>query len=777
MTRRTRRLALASGAVLLLAGAGYYLRGSEAGPRVLLVGLDGADWRILRPLLDRGEMPHLASLIERGASGPLRSIEPLISPPIWTSIATGVKPERHGITWFLCDTDRPGERVPVTSALRKAKAFWNVLSEHGTSVGVVGWWATFPAERVRGFLVSDFVGFHGFGNSGRGVETALGKTHPPSLLDAIEAALPDPNRVGLEEARRFLAIGEEELAEARRGEGRHAESIPLFLTYLATADAYARIAEIAYRKHPTDLLAVYFELPDATSHLFARYAPPKTSAVSEEGFARFSTTVEEAYRHQDELLGRLIRLVGESAAIFVVSDHGFRWGERRPREGDRVEVGKAHLWHEREGILVAAGPGIRSGSRIEKASVLDVAPTLLRYLGAPVARDLDGGVLVDLFEPEWLEANPPPEVDSYGEGGGARRLAEASAEFARGVEEEQTRRLAALGYLSVDASSAEMRRGRTSLLVREEKWEEAEEEARSLVRKTPSDAGARILLAEILRRTRRLALAREQYEAAYSLAPDHPGVLLGLGEVVADLGDLPTAEAWLREALERGGDSPRGRLDLGHVLHLQRRPAEAKEEFEAALALDPRSPAALYNLGVIEQESGHPLEAAGFYRRAIEASAGEVRARMNLAVILSGRGEAERAIALLAEASRLSPEDADIRYNLGTLYLGAGMTQSAVEELEAAVRLDPDLREAHFNLGRAFVSRGSPLEAIRAFEVAARLERRDPESRYAIAVVEASIGREERARAALEAALAAGGESIRKRAAAEPALRSFLTPR
>src|SRR5262245_41908631 len=120
-----------AGVALAVAAAALFVFGGMSGrprshARVLLVGLDGADWRVLQPRLDRGEMPNLGGLIQRGTSGPLRSIEPLISPPIWTSIATGVKPERHGITWFMSDTDRPGERVPITSSLRKVKAFWNI---------------------------------------------------------------------------------------------------------------------------------------------------------------------------------------------------------------------------------------------------------------------------------------------------------------------------------------------------------------------------------------------------------------------------------------------------------------------------------------------------------------------------------------------------------------------------------------------------------------------------------------------------------------------------
>jgi hypothetical protein len=117
--------------------------------RVVLIGLDGADWLFLDPLLDRGDMPNLARIIARGARGVLDAPKPMISPPIWTSIATGLRPEDHGILDFVTRDPDGGEMRPIGSYDRRVPAAWIILSALGLPVGVVGWWATWPAEMVK----------------------------------------------------------------------------------------------------------------------------------------------------------------------------------------------------------------------------------------------------------------------------------------------------------------------------------------------------------------------------------------------------------------------------------------------------------------------------------------------------------------------------------------------------------------------------------------------------------------------------------------------------
>ncbi len=122
--------------------------GPDAG-RVVVIGIDGADWRVIRPLMERGELPNLSRIVAEGTSGVLRSMEPSASPSLWTTVATGVSPERHGIHGFVVPEPSGGVR-PVTSSMRRTPAFWNILPQFGRRAGVVGWLVTWPAEPIAG---------------------------------------------------------------------------------------------------------------------------------------------------------------------------------------------------------------------------------------------------------------------------------------------------------------------------------------------------------------------------------------------------------------------------------------------------------------------------------------------------------------------------------------------------------------------------------------------------------------------------------------------------
>src|SRR5438477_5928489 len=123
--------------------------------RLLLVGWDAADWKVIHPLLAKGEMPNLAALIRDGVHGNLATIVPPLSPMLWTSIATGKRPFKHGIHGFAEPTQDGQGIQPVTNLSRKCKAIWNILNQHGLRSTVIGWWPSHPAEPLNGVTVSD----------------------------------------------------------------------------------------------------------------------------------------------------------------------------------------------------------------------------------------------------------------------------------------------------------------------------------------------------------------------------------------------------------------------------------------------------------------------------------------------------------------------------------------------------------------------------------------------------------------------------------------------
>ncbi len=150
-------LALLLSATTLLTGCGT----KDPGEELWIIGLDGADWDQLEPMIARGELPNLAKLKNEGASGILLSDTPMMSPILWTSISTGKTPELHGVTWFM--TEAPdGSKIPISSEEQRVRTFWNIASEAGLSCCITGWWATWPAEPINGYLVSDAIS-HLFG--------------------------------------------------------------------------------------------------------------------------------------------------------------------------------------------------------------------------------------------------------------------------------------------------------------------------------------------------------------------------------------------------------------------------------------------------------------------------------------------------------------------------------------------------------------------------------------------------------------------------------------
>jgi len=166
-SRARARLGLARLVPVLLALAAIAACGKETSsdaPRnkVLLIGLDGAEWDLIQPMVDAGQLPHFARLMNQGVHGKLRSLEPAAkSPAIWTTIATGKSPEEHGIDTFV---DEQGG-LPLTQNLRKVRALWNILSAVDRSVGVVGWLMSWPAEEVNGFVVSDYLQYAAKGST------------------------------------------------------------------------------------------------------------------------------------------------------------------------------------------------------------------------------------------------------------------------------------------------------------------------------------------------------------------------------------------------------------------------------------------------------------------------------------------------------------------------------------------------------------------------------------------------------------------------------------
>src|SRR4051795_4770767 len=146
----------------------------EAHP-VIFVGLDGADWELLDDYMAAGVMPNLAALAREGRTATLKTVQPPLSPLVWTTMMTGASPLEHGILDFTRRNPGTGALEPIPSSERRRPAIWNMAGDRDKSAAVFGLWATWPAEAVKGLMLADR--FSSF--TARDHEPPPGTVYPP----------------------------------------------------------------------------------------------------------------------------------------------------------------------------------------------------------------------------------------------------------------------------------------------------------------------------------------------------------------------------------------------------------------------------------------------------------------------------------------------------------------------------------------------------------------------------------------------------------------------
>jgi predicted AlkP superfamily phosphohydrolase/phosphomutase len=409
--------------------------------KVLLLGWDAADWQIIRPLLKEGQMPNLGRLIADGVAGDLASLQPMLSPMLWTSIATGKRPHKHGILGFTePNPDGTGIRA-ASSTSRSTKAIWNILTQCGFDAHNVAWYASHPAEPINGVSVSNH--FHVGPPPGQPWEVAEHSLHPPELTDELAQLRVRPEELRLADVQAFIP-------DAAKIDANSDDRVLKCAVILAETATTHAAATWIMEHHEWDFMAVLYDSIDHFSHMFMAYHPPKQPHISEADFQQYRHVVTMCYRFHDLMLGRLLELAGENVTVLIVSDHGFRSGQLRLRDTVKSLEGLAQ-WHRPEGICVLSGPGIRRGARLEGASLLDVAPTILRLFGLPVGKDMDGRAWLDCLDGEAESAT----VTSWDDVAGDAGLHPAEARHNPADSLQVLRHLIALGYLDPPEASAQ----------------------------------------------------------------------------------------------------------------------------------------------------------------------------------------------------------------------------------------------------------------------------------------------------------------------------------
>jgi len=405
-------------ATLAILSALVSCSGDERPGPVLLVGVDGATLAVAEPLMRAGKMPALAALVARGVAAPLRSDPPMYSPAVWTSIATGKRREKHGITFFTMTPPVGGDEVLVNSRFRRAAALWNVLTIEGRRVNCVGYWATWPPEPVNGVMVSDRTARERYADWAKEAppgESERATVHPPELAAEIDALVARPDAIDRVELRSLADFTDAEIERiAGAGEAVLYDGWSVTKFAWQAQKSYAHIGERLLATRPADLTIVFLVAIDPISHAFWHYREPSKfppGSVDPADARRLGPIVDGAYVALDRHLAALVAAAGPDATVVVCSDHGFRasGSVTVPYEAQSGE-------HDEDGLLVAAGPAVRAldaaAARRLRATVFDVAPTVLALLGLPAGRDMDGRVLEEILAPDVARRVPRP-IESW----------------------------------------------------------------------------------------------------------------------------------------------------------------------------------------------------------------------------------------------------------------------------------------------------------------------------------------------------------------------------
>ena len=236
--------------------------GVSAAPlrKIVFIGVDAGDWRIIGPLMEKGKLPNFKRIVDKGATGPLQSMDPMISPLLWTTMATGKLPEEHGVLSTTAYDPSTGRQIPITRMYRKVDAFWNMMSDYGRSVDIVGWLATYPAEEIHGTMVTDRVGHIAYAAVlGQGDAALSGAVSPARRADEIGKLIVRSENVPFDEIKRFMHIDKAHFERSRAIEFDRENPANNMLLVYATAASDRAVALHLIENDRPDFLGVCFD--------------------------------------------------------------------------------------------------------------------------------------------------------------------------------------------------------------------------------------------------------------------------------------------------------------------------------------------------------------------------------------------------------------------------------------------------------------------------------------------------------------------------------------
>ena len=388
-------------------------------PRVRVIALDGASLGFIRQRVAAGQLPNFGRLLDRGAVVDLATVRPTEAEPAWAAAATGVAAPKNGVRSSGRYSVRASDThlvdvlpdycfasalvyqgfvraEPHTAGSLTVRPMWAILADYGLPSGTVGWPLTYPARAERGYLLSD-----------RFDEA----TSSPLRLAAADAA--DPT-TAVDVAREvFDAWQARPWQEILPAFAARAEERP-DLERARWDHAYSEAASRLDQRFAPRLTAVRYEALDTLGHGHLRNAQPERFGDPRRSDPQRSI-LDRYYTFIDHEVGQAVRCLAPGGLLLVVGAFGMETAAPTRRLLARL-LGVSGLsgTHDEapDGFLLAYGTNVASG-QFRRGAIVDLAPTVLYYLGLPVGRDMDGFARTDLFVRSFALERPVRYVASH----------------------------------------------------------------------------------------------------------------------------------------------------------------------------------------------------------------------------------------------------------------------------------------------------------------------------------------------------------------------------
>jgi predicted AlkP superfamily phosphohydrolase/phosphomutase len=394
-------------------------------PSVRMILLDGASLSYIRHRVAAGQLPNFGLILDRGAIISLATLKPTQPEPVWAAAATGKYPPKNGVRSSFVYRANPGDADPVTllpdycfaqglivlgfvtareagADVLRARPLWDILADYQLSSGIVRWPLTSPARAARGFTISD--------------QFDKGSRSPLRLDDAVNGAPTTAAELAREafdetQFQPWPDVLPDELISS---------ASPSVIARTRWDRSYSEALTQLNDQFKVSLTAIRYTGLNVLSSAYFAYTEPATLSsltrnVTVADQVRYGGAIDRYYRWIDDQVGAMRTALAPGDLLLVVSGFGMEGVSLPTAILNRIlPVDEQSGTHDDapEGFLLAYGTNVAPGE-YPRGSIVDVAPTVLYYMGVPIGRDMDGFARTDIFQRPFTLGRPTTFIATH----------------------------------------------------------------------------------------------------------------------------------------------------------------------------------------------------------------------------------------------------------------------------------------------------------------------------------------------------------------------------